>query len=99
MLSITAEVSAPNVLAFSCEAANAMIECSQNAARLRLLQRRVRPSPSYERERPRKPRVLRSPTSLPRIAQARGAQPEESIVISLPSLRAPRTSAGAWRTT
>ena len=33
----------PNVLAFSCEAANAMIECSQNRARLRLLQRRVRP--------------------------------------------------------
>src|SRR5450432_3159981 len=37
------EESPPNVLAFSCEAANAMMGCSQNAARLRLLQRRVRP--------------------------------------------------------
>ena len=37
-----------NVLAFSCEAANAMVECSQNVARLRPLQRRVRPSLSYE---------------------------------------------------
>jgi hypothetical protein len=32
----------PNVLAFSCEAANAMVECLQDAARLRLLQRPVR---------------------------------------------------------
>jgi hypothetical protein len=32
----------PNVLPFSCEAANAIIECLQDAARLRLLQRRVR---------------------------------------------------------
>jgi hypothetical protein len=31
-----------NDLAFSCEAANAMNECPQDAARLRLLQRRVR---------------------------------------------------------
>ena len=31
----------PNVLAFSCEAANAMVRCSQDIARLRRLQRRV----------------------------------------------------------
>jgi hypothetical protein len=31
-----------NVLAFSCEAANAMVECLQDVARLRLLQRLVR---------------------------------------------------------
>ena len=74
-----------NVLAFSCEAANAMRECSHNVARLRLLQRPVRPSPTYELELPRKPRCLHSATSLPRIAQARGAQPEESIAISLPT--------------
>ena len=41
-LSRIENASAPNVLAFSCEAANAMIQCSQNRARLRLLQRRVR---------------------------------------------------------
>ena len=32
----------PNVLAFSCEAARAILECSQNIARLRQLQRPVR---------------------------------------------------------
>ena len=37
----TIEWAPPNVMAFSCEAANAMIECFQNAARLRLLQRLV----------------------------------------------------------
>jgi hypothetical protein len=32
----------PNVLAFSCEAARVISQCSQDMARLRLLQRRVR---------------------------------------------------------
>jgi hypothetical protein len=43
--------------------------------------------------------VLAPATSLPHTAQARGAQPEESIAISLPNVGAPRTGAGAWRST
>jgi hypothetical protein len=61
-----------NVLAFSCEAANAMNECSQHVARLRRLQRRVRPAAIYDRYRPRTPgcfaRPLRSRASRRRVA-------------------------------
>jgi hypothetical protein len=41
--------------------------------------------------------VLRPATSFTRIAQARGDQPEESIAISVAHFGAPRTGAGAWR--
>ena len=52
----------PNVLAFSCEAANAMIECSQDMARLRLLQRRVRPSATQKPQVHGHPGASRLPT-------------------------------------
>jgi hypothetical protein len=76
-----------NVLAFSCEAANAMIECSQSAARLRLLQRPVRPAADTNHFT-----HVRLKTSLPRfahcdLAQARGGQPDESIAITVALLR------------
>ena len=74
----------PNDLAFSCEAANAVNECSQDAARLRLLQRLVRPSATTEGQRAQIHRCFACATSFQRDAQARGDHHEESIVISLP---------------
>jgi hypothetical protein len=78
----------PNVLAFSCEAANVTIECSQNMARLRLLQRRVRPAAGTTPCRPCEPHLPRSCASSPASRAGAWRIPVESLAISLPRARA-----------